>query len=139
LTLLVPESGQAWSRTKVRMVRWRTDGSCIPFYGVILLSGRARDQAIHNTFIVSQLKEDAILGMLFLEKHQCRMDFQKSVVVMVGKELVCVDKFDRPLVSGVQVMRGCTVPGRSQATLRCRVNCTGIAGLGVVEETHGAI
>jgi len=75
-----------------------------------MLPGRVRDQVIHETFIVSQLKEDAILGMLFLEKHQCRMDFQKSVVVMAGRELVCVDKFGRPLVGGVQVVRDCTVP-----------------------------
>jgi len=86
------------------------DGSCIPFYGVISLPGRVRDQAIHETFIVSQLKEDAILGMPFLEKHQCRMDFRKSVVVMTGRELVCVDKFGRPLVGGVQVVQDCTFP-----------------------------
>jgi len=108
------------------------DGSCIPFYGVISLPGRVRDQTIHETFIVSQLKEDAILGMSFLEKHQCHMYFQKLVVVVAGRELVCVDKFGRPLVGGVQVVQDCTVPGRSQATLRCRVNCTEIAGLGVV-------
>jgi len=84
----------------------------------ISLPGRIRDQAIHETFIVSQLKEDAILGMPFLKKHQSRMDFQKSaVVVMAGRELVCIDKFGRPLVGGVQVVQDCTVPGRSQATL----------------------
>jgi len=116
-----------------------TDGSCIHFYGIISLPGRARDQAIHETFIVSQLKEDAILGMPFLEKHQCRMDFQKPVVVMARRELVCVDKFGRLLVGGVKVVQHCMVPGRSQATLRCRVNCRGIAGLGVVEGTHEAI
>jgi len=95
------------------------DGSCISFYGVISLPGRVRDQVIQETFIVSQLNEDAIPGMPFLEKHQCRMDFQKSVVVMAGKELVCVDKFGRPLVGGVQVVQDYTVPGRSQATLCC--------------------
>jgi len=58
---------------------------------------------------------------------------------MAGKELVCIDKFGRALVVGVQVVRDCTVSGRSQATLRCRVNCGDIAGLGVVEGTHGAI
>jgi len=115
------------------------DGSCIPFCGVISLPGSVRDQTIHKTFIVSQPKEDAILGMPFLEKHQCRVDFQKSVVVMAGRELVCVDKFGRPLVGGVQVVRDCTVPGRSQVTLRCRVNCRGSTGLGVVEGTHGVI
>jgi len=115
------------------------DRSCFLFYGVISLPGRVRDQAIQETLIVSQLKEDAILGMPFLEKHQCHMDFQKSVVVMAGKELVCDDKFGRPLVGGVQVVRECTVLGRSQATRRCRVNRRGITGLWVVEETHGAI
>jgi len=34
------------------------DGSCIPFYGIITLPGR-----VHQTFIVSHLKEDAMLGM----------------------------------------------------------------------------
>jgi len=58
------------------------DGSCIPFYGFISLPGCVRDQAIHETFIVSQLKKDAYLGMPFSEKHQCYMDFQKSVVVV---------------------------------------------------------
>jgi len=29
------------------------DGSCIPFYGVIELTGRVRDQVISETFIVS--------------------------------------------------------------------------------------
>jgi len=81
--------------------------------------------------------------MPFLEKHQCHMDFQKSVVVMAGEELVCVDKFGRPLVGGVQVVRDCTVPGRSQVTLccrvNCRVNCVRSLNLGVVEGTHGAI
>jgi len=82
------------------------DGSCIPFYGVFTLPGRVCDQAIHKTFIVSHLKEDAIVDMPFLEKHQCHIDFQNSVLVMAGKELVCVDKFGRPLVGGVQVAHG---------------------------------
>jgi len=105
-----------------------------PFYCVIMLPGCVHDQVIHETFIVSQLKEDTILGMPFLEKHQCCMDFQKLVVVMAGRELVCVDKFGRPLVGGVQVVRDCTVPGRSKATLRCRVNCREIASLGWLKE-----
>jgi len=38
---------------------------------IISLPGRNRDQMFHRMFIVSQLKKDAILGMPFLEKHQC--------------------------------------------------------------------
>jgi len=115
------------------------DKSRIPFYGVVMLPGRVHDQVIHEMLIVSQLKEDAILGMPFLEKHQCRIDFKKSVVVMAGRELACVDKFGRPLVGRVQVVGDCMVPRRSHATLRCRVNCRGITSLGVVERTHRAL
>jgi len=68
-----------------------TNGSCIPFYGVIQLTGRVPDQVISETFIVSQLKEDVILGMPFLKRHRCHIDFNKSAVVMAERELVCVD------------------------------------------------
>jgi len=34
-------------------------GSCIPLYGIVGLTGLVRDQAIQETFIASQLKEDA--------------------------------------------------------------------------------
>jgi len=87
------------------------DGSCIPFYGVIELTGRVRDQVISETFIDSQLKEDAILGMPFLERHKCHIDFNKWAVMMARHELACVDRFSGSLVGGVQVVRRCTVPG----------------------------
>jgi len=55
---------------------------------------------INKTFIVSQLKEDAILGMPFLKRHMCHIDFNKWAVVMVGRERACVNRFGRPLVGG---------------------------------------
>jgi len=114
------------------------DGSCIPFYGVVELTGRVVDQVINETFIVSQLKEDAILGMPFLKQHRCHIDFNKSAVMMAGRELACVDRLGRPLVGGVQVVQRCTVPGRFQATVRCRVNCSEISDLGMLEGALGA-
>jgi len=115
------------------------DGSRIPFYSIIELTGRARDQAIQETFVISQLEEDAILGMPFLKRHGCRIDFNKSAILMAGKELTCVDKSGRPLVGGVQVVRNSTIPGRSRATIHCRVNNSQISGLGVVEGAHARI
>jgi len=115
------------------------DGSCILFYGVVELTGRVRDQVISETFIVSQLKENAILGMPFLQRHRCHIDFCKSAVVMAGRELVCVDRFGRHLVGGVQVVQRCTVAGRSRATVCCRVNCSEISKLGVVEGALGFV
>jgi len=115
------------------------DGSCIPFYGVIELIGRVRDQVTSETFIVSQLKEDAILSMPFLKRHRCHIDFNKLAVVMAGCELACVDRFGRPLVGGMQVAQRCTVPVCSWATVRCRVNCRKISDLGVVQGALGAV
>jgi len=58
------------------------------------------------------------------------MDFNKSVMLMGDRELTCVDKFGRPLVRGMQVVRNCTIPARSRATIHCRVNNSQISGLG---------
>jgi len=115
------------------------DGSRIPFYGIIELTGRVRDQAIQETFVISQLEEDAILGLPFFKRHDCRIDFSKSAILMAGEELACVDKSDCPLVGGVQVVRDCTIPGRSRATIHCRVNDSQISELGVVEGAHARI
>jgi len=43
------------------------DGPSIQFDGVIELTGRVRDQAIQEIFVISPLEEDAILGMPFLK------------------------------------------------------------------------
>jgi len=94
---------------------------------------------ISETSIVSQLKEDAILGMPFLKRHRCHIDFKKSAEVMARRELACVDRFGRPLVGEVQVVQRCTVPGRSQATVCYRVNCKEISYLGVVEGVLGGV
>jgi len=72
------------------------DGLCIPFYGIIKMTGRVRDQIIQETFIIGQLNEDAILGMPLLQRHGCHIDFSKSVMLMGNKELACVDKLGRP-------------------------------------------
>jgi len=39
----------------------------------------------------------------------------------------------------VQAVRKCTIPGRSRATIHCRVNDSRLSGLGVVEGAHTSI
>jgi len=51
----------------------------------------------------------------------------------------CVDKFGRPQAGGVQVVRSCTIPGHSRATIHCKVDGGYISRLGVVENTHTKI
>jgi len=58
---------------------------------------------------------------------------------MGDKELACVGKFGRPLTGGVQVVRSCTIPGHSRATIRCKVDGGHISSLRVVESTHTRI
>jgi len=79
------------------------------------------------------------LGTPFLKRHRCYINFNKLAVVMAGRELACVHRFGRPLVGGVQVVQRCTVPGRSRATVRCRVNYREISKLGVVEGALGGV
>jgi len=43
------------------------------------------------------------------------------------------------LAGSVQVIRECTIPGRSQATIHCRVNNSQLFGLGVVKGAHTRI
>jgi len=78
---------------------------------------------ISETFIVSQVEQNANLGKPFLKKHKCHINFNKSAVIKAGRMLAFVDKFGRPLVRGVQVVHRCTIPGHSQAAVYCRVNC----------------
>jgi len=115
------------------------DGLYIPFYSIIELTRRICDQPIRETFIVGQLNEDAILGMPFLQRHGCRIDFSKSAMLMGNRELARVDKFGRALAGGVQVVQNCTIPGHSRASVRCKVNGGQISGLGVVEGVHARI
>ena len=45
--------------------------------------------------MVSQINKDAILGIPFLARHDCRMDFTEAIVTIGERELVCTDRFGR--------------------------------------------
>jgi len=74
--------------------------------------------------------------MPFLQRHGCHIDFSKSVMVMGHKELTCVDMLGRPLAGGIQVVQSCTIPGRSRATVHCKVDGGYSSGLEVAQSTH---
>jgi len=65
------------------------DGLCILFNGEIRQTGRVRDQVTSETFIVSQLMEEAIMGMLFLRKDKCHIDINKLAVMLARCEILC--------------------------------------------------
>jgi len=98
------------------------DGSWITFYGIIELPGSFHDRTIQETFLVGQLQEDAILGMPFLQRHSCRIDFGISAILMGDQMLSCVDKFGRPLTGEEPIVRTCTMTGHSRGTVRRKVD-----------------
>ena len=109
------------------------DGTRLPFYGVIRLNIRLRQVKTQEVFIVSQINEDAILGMPFLVERRCSMDFKKPVIELDGQEIKCTDRLGRLLSNHVQAVRGGTLPPESEKTLLCKVTSRNYCPLGIVE------
>ena len=62
------------------------DGTQLPFYGVLRLPLRVGDVKTEETFVVSRINEDAILGMPFLVAHNCTMEFDQPAVHIDGRQ-----------------------------------------------------
>ena len=54
----------------------------LPFNGVVPIPIRIRDVKLEEIFVVSQINEDAILGMPFLARHNRRTDFTRPIVTI---------------------------------------------------------
>ena len=116
------------------------DGTRLPFYGVLRVAGRLRDVKIEETFVVSRLGEDVILGMPFLATHQCTLTFGKPLLKIGGRELACTDRHGRLLETRVQAVRKVTVPANAEMTVQCRVTTRNYYPLGIIEgETEGVL
>ena len=77
------------------------DGTRLPFYGIIRLNMRLRQVKTEEVFIISQISEDAILGMPFLVERRCAMDFQRPVLQIDGHEIKCTDRQGRLLANSI--------------------------------------
>ena len=115
------------------------DGTRLPFFGMVRLSIRLRQVKIEETFVVSQISEDAILGMPFLVEQGCSMDFTKPVVQLGGHEVKCTDRLGRLLFNRIQAMRGRTIPPKSEAVVLCRVASKSYCPVGIVEALPGGV
>ena len=115
------------------------DGTRLPFYGIIQLTGRLREIKFQETFVVSQINEDAILGMPFLTKHGCTMEFNRPTVTVDGKELLCTDRYGRLLISSVQIVRNQTIPPGMETTVLCRLSAYNHTPLGVIESLSSSL
>ena len=109
------------------------DGTRLPFYGIIRLSMRLRQVKTEEVFIISQISEDAILGMPFLVERRCAMDFKRPVLKIDGQEVKCTDRQGRLLANSIQAVRQEVLPPESEKTILCRVTSHNYCPLGIVE------
>ena len=109
------------------------DGTRLPFYGMITIPMRLRNMKFDETFVICGIKEDLILGMPFLVKHHCAVEFGRSALVVEGQSLMCTDRQGRNLSSGIQVVRKLTVPPTTEMAVRCKVTVKKFCPLGIIE------
>ena len=109
------------------------DGTRLPFYGIIKLEIRLRQVKTEEVFIISQINEDAILGMPFLVERKCAMDFQRPVLMLNGQEVKCTDRQGRLLANRIQAVRGEVIPPESEKTILCKVTSRNYCPVGLVE------
>ena len=81
------------------------DGTRLPFYGIIRLTIRLRKVKTEEVFVVSQMSEDAMLGLPFFVAHQCALEIEQLVIRVDGRQLFCTNWHGRLLLSKEQVIR----------------------------------
>ncbi|XP_067945087.1 uncharacterized protein [Watersipora subatra] len=109
------------------------DGSKLQFYGLIRLTGRIRDVAIEENFLVSQISEDAILGMPFLISHKCQIEFGRPVISLGNRQLTCTDKYGRIMVSNVHAWKKVTIPPLSEVRVTGKISARNYVPMGLIE------
>jgi hypothetical protein len=101
--------------------------------------GRLSDQKMEETFVISKIKEDAILGMPFLVAHHCAIEFRKPALVIDGQSLLCTDRHGRQFTCSVQVVRDTSIPPGAEMMVTCRVTSRDYTPRGVVEGTDSRL
>lgn len=125
-------SRRAWALLEESIShRLQSDGTQIPFYGVIQLPIRVRDVKTEETFVVSRISVEAILGMPFLAAHNCHLNFAKPVLRIDGRELTCTDRHGRLMMRNIQLLQKLTLPLRTNMTLRFRVTAGNFSSRGI--------
>ena len=114
------------------------DGTRLPFYGLIKIPIRLRDVKTEETFVISSIKEDAILGMPFFKQNKCTIEFEQSTMKIGSRFLRCTDRLGRSLTSKVQVVQQMVLPPSSESHFICRINTQAHQPMGIVERTEGS-
>lgn len=72
--------------------------------------------------------------MPFLTANNCLLGFIQPVLLVDSKELTCIDRHERLLVSNVQVTREVVIPPRTETALLRQVTARNFCPLGLVKD-----
>lgn len=109
------------------------DGSTLPIYGSLPVTGRIRSMEFTETFLVGRIKDDAILGMSFFSKNRCSIDFKEPSLILEGRALPCTDRIGNPLMSKVQILNEVSLAPGEEVAVLARL-CNNMPGkIGIVE------
>ena len=97
------------------------DGTSLPFYGILKLDIRLRQIKTTEVFIISQINEGANLGMPFLAKRKCAMDFHRPLLRLYEQVVKCTNRQGRHLASHVPAVKGEVLPPETEMAIMCRV------------------
>ena len=112
------------------------NGARLAFSGLLRTDLRVRQYHGEETFVVGEIDADAILGMPFLAKHECQLNFQRNTLTLQGQELTCTDRQGRVLLSKLQACQPTEVPPRARSdhgrpsngpAIRTSRGCRGVA------------
>ena len=115
------------------------DGSILPVVGKITLPCKVRTEKFEETFIVGKITDDAILGLSFLEQNKCSIHFEKPVLKLNNKEIICVDRAGSQLSTHMQVLQDVSIPASTERAIKAR-QCNKLAGqIGMVVDTSNTV
>ena len=72
----------------------QADGTELPFFGTVSLNVTLGETTSEVTMMISQISEDAILGMPFFTDNHCVMDFERRRLRVGDLWLACDDEAD---------------------------------------------
>lgn len=64
---------------------------------------------VRDVKLVSEINDGVILGMPFLARHDCRINFTRPIVTIGPREVICADLFGRLMASCVQMFQKVTI------------------------------
>ncbi len=99
----------------------------------MVLTGKLRGQEFTEEFLVGQMADEAILGMLFRKKNTCTLACSEGVLLYQGAELLCTDRLGNLLTTKVQVARTITIPAATEVQLVAKLTDHPSGPTGIVE------